>query len=738
MNLKQLLFLKGASVGREISFTYTIGAYIERYGSEPYMRTACSPFNGSNPNKYAAGYVVNQEYYSIQNKLEDEVDKYPIRFGDANKIILDVPDYIRATAFFVTSLEKTGGYAKFIDGDINPYDSSIPLGKREIIIPEGADSFGFSLFYPDGFITDDIMKSIKVKAIKADWIERLITGNPVSFTPNAERDLLKFDVPLTCSQSGSGDPSPSNVRPITGISAINIWHKGKNLIDDSIKYQYSSASLAVGNQYDFTIRLKAGTYTLSTEFFNGAHYGAFIREEHDPSQTEIWYSGSGLTSKSFTIPKDGMYRFWFYRSGGVYPENIGHCQIELGDEATTYEAYNEGTTYQIAFPALGKNLFDANDDKKLAYSSSYNKYSVVNGNIVLTGNSTGGYIMPCLPNTTYTYSVTSTYTGTNLAYRVYASDEYPTSLSSMEQIMNVLSSNSANTFTTGATIKWLVIGFYYSYSSSIGTITLSNVQVERAINILQNKTAVRGVTSIYIGQDTANVYPNHLVTGTVYSMSYECDGTNIPQIYIQENGGSAVLAGNGKQFTFSSGKTGDYRIYVYVQGGITRVTNFQLSTITKKEPYNNTVYGGTLDVATGTLTVEWMINSKKWKELTASTVGETMSQRLMNFDREVVVAGASGASSANICNVAKYLWNGLDNTTPHFYTGYSPTDNVYRAYVIMPNDIDIETVITIVSRLVTPYTVQLDPVTIQTMIGTNTIWTNINGSNTIKYLKKEG
>ena len=44
----------------------------------------------------------------------------------------------------------------------------------------------------------------------------------------------------------------------------------------------------------------------------------------------------------------------------------------------------------------------------------------------------------------------------------------------------------------------------------------------------------------------------------------------------------------------------------------------------------------------------------------------------------------------------------------------------------------------LVCPLVNPVTVQLDPVTIQTMIGTNTIWTNTNGSNTIKYLKKEG
>lgn len=734
MNLKQLLFLKYASGSRELSFTYTLGAYIERFGSDPYVRTACSPFTGSSPNKYAAGYVTNQEYYTIQNKLQDEVNKYPIRFGDANKIILDVPDYIRATAFFVTSLEKTGGYAKFIDGDINPYDQGIPLGKREIVIPEGADSFGFSLFYPDGLITDDIMKSIKVKAVKADWIERLITGNPVSFTPNAERDLLKFDVPLTYSQSGSGDPSPSNVRPITGYSGIGISHfstnevvataaestsnglnwkvtadgtviyngkptaysgrkvgnyyvkgnetihcyllgdidnikfddamifdesgtrlatvssgwsgkktpqnqgtldlseyhtayrveitvcrnqnnvdmngvcipvvgedlsipvsynisfpaLGKNLIDDSIKYQYASGTLAIGNQYDFTIPLKAGTYTLSVEFLNGAHYGAFYREQNDGSASTIWSSDSEYSSLSFTIPKDGMYRLWLYKAAGAPAENVGHCQLE------------------------------------------------------------------------------------------------------------------------------------------------------RAINMLQNKTAVRGATSIYIGQDTADVYPNHLVAGTVYSMSYECDGTRSPQVYIQENGESAVLAGNGKQFAFSPAKTGDYRMYVYVQDGVTSVTNFQLSTATNYEPYINTVYGGTLDVTTGVLTLTHAYrkyvgaSGEQWYD-NSSHPGCFVTQWAEVKNKGVTACNMSPANnnSGDFPSFGYvYNQNSSYNIRTHL-VDEALTVSQFKSWLA-------EHPFELVCPLINPVTVQLDPVTIQTLIGTNTIWTNTNGSNTIKYLKKEG
>lgn len=107
-------------------------------------------------------YVINKDYYKIQNNLTDEIDKYPILTNEASKIAIIVPDYIRATAFFVTSVEKTAGYAKFVDGDPNPYDSNIPLGTRVIDVPTGADSFGFSLFCPNGLITSDIVNSVKV------------------------------------------------------------------------------------------------------------------------------------------------------------------------------------------------------------------------------------------------------------------------------------------------------------------------------------------------------------------------------------------------------------------------------------------------------------------------------------------------------------------------------------------------------------------------------------------------
>ena len=45
--------------------------------------------------------------------------------------------------------------------------------------------------------------------------------------------------------------------------------------------------------------------------------------------------------------------------------------------------------------------------------------------------------------------------------------------------------------------------------------------------------------------------------------------------------------------------------------------------------------------------------------------------------------------------------------------------------------------IVVVCPLAEPYTIQLDPVTIQTLIGNNTVWTDTNGTNTVVYIKKK-
>lgn len=57
-----------------------------------------------------------------------------------------------------------------------------------------------------------------------------ISGNPVSFTAKAA-PLRQLSVAFSPVQSGTGDPSPTNVRPISGWDTLTVYHSGADTSD---------------------------------------------------------------------------------------------------------------------------------------------------------------------------------------------------------------------------------------------------------------------------------------------------------------------------------------------------------------------------------------------------------------------------------------------------------------------------------------------------------------------------
>lgn len=61
------------------------------------------------------------------------------------------------------------------------------------------------------------------------------TGNPIYFDDGADNIPMKeLIVNLEPKQSGSGDPSPTNVRPISGYDGVVVKRAGKNLLQNSM------------------------------------------------------------------------------------------------------------------------------------------------------------------------------------------------------------------------------------------------------------------------------------------------------------------------------------------------------------------------------------------------------------------------------------------------------------------------------------------------------------------------
>ena len=170
----------------------------------------------------------------------------------------------------------------------------------------------------------------------------------------------------------------------------------------------------------------------------------------------------------------------------------------------------------------------------------------------------------------------------------------------------------------------------------------------------------------------------------------------------------------------------DYNVQIEVGATATAYEPYSGTTIPVSwQTEAGTVYGGELDALTGVLTVEYAIESGKWSEFTLRASDENYERRNKNYSQSF---DASGGGKNAICNVGKKSWTDA-LTSSHFYVGGS-------LQVILPVGTSEDLEIVICCQLATPYTVQLDPVTLSTLVGENVIWTDTNGDNTIVYLKK--
>lgn len=176
---------------------------------------------------------------------------------------------------------------------------------------------------------------------------------------------------------------------------------GKNLIDDTIRISNSAeTSVTVGQNVGYntpSVAMKAGTYTFSAVYRNGATSRGYMKKTGDTSSTMLWDVGSNHAT--FTLAEDTTCSFWLYNAAGITSADV-NAQIEAGTEATEYTPYAnicpiEGTTGPITVTRAGKNLID--DSQRITNSSR----------TTLTLGQTVGYGTPTvfMKAGTYTFSV---------------------------------------------------------------------------------------------------------------------------------------------------------------------------------------------------------------------------------------------------------------------------------------------------------------------------------------------
>ena len=117
------------------------------------------------------------------------------------------------------------------------------------------------------------------------------SGEIVSFETDSENVFSKLQVELEPIQEGSGDPSPSNVRPIRGHSEVDVNVVGKNLFQTTAESKTENGLTWTVNQ-DGTITV-TGTPTNYTILGVGRAYvsgidGNVTISQIDPASNVVW------------------------------------------------------------------------------------------------------------------------------------------------------------------------------------------------------------------------------------------------------------------------------------------------------------------------------------------------------------------------------------------------------------------------------------------------------------------
>lgn len=192
------------------------------------------------------------------------------------------------------------------------------------------------------------------------------TSGLVSFTTNVIRPV-KVICEFNPVQEGTGDPSPDNVRPISGWTGCEVYHTGKNIWWTD--YTYNDPGGAIKKNGEF-IATNAG---VTTTFLLGGSLENNRINFKLPKGTYSFSAYSETFSGMYLLFTDGS--TWYPRTTKTFDKDMivqavrcnmarlavgtyrWEIQIEQGAECTDYEPY-QGETLPITFtdPSTGDPL----------------------------------------------------------------------------------------------------------------------------------------------------------------------------------------------------------------------------------------------------------------------------------------------------------------------------------------------------------------------------------------------
>lgn len=278
----------------------------------------------------------------------------------------------------------------------------------------------------------DALPQSRIEALLIEWLdqthyeEKTVSGDVVSISDAVDAPVVDLTAAIVPVQSGSGDPSPTNIRPISGWTECKVTRAGKNLLNPAYKgSSMSSSGCTLTVEEDGTITINrasnhgynsafylenrdylkyfpSGIYAFSQEGFALPGTGAdsiiqvTTRNKNSDEVTHRHYLNGSVSSVVFELSANDYIADVFVRIKSTdSPDNMNvKIQLERGSSVTSFEPY-QGTTYPVTFGSAGTvyggtldvttgtltvtkaiGIFDGSNDEAWTAYPSFNGFSI--------------------------------------------------------------------------------------------------------------------------------------------------------------------------------------------------------------------------------------------------------------------------------------------------------------------------------------------------------------------------
>jgi len=193
-------------------------------------------------------------------------------------------------------------------------------------------------------------------------IEDTASGNPVVFTTELAKPLKSLALSLLPRQSGTGDPSPQNIRSLIPWGEVGTWHTGVNVWDE--EWESGNINFSTGAKQNSSVNIRSKNYIpiVGGETYYGKAStltsSACVIFFYTEDKTYISNAYCGNTT--FTVPSDAKYALFY--CGSAYGTTYNHdISINYPSTDTEYHPYT-GQSHPVNVGNITPPVYGASID----------------------------------------------------------------------------------------------------------------------------------------------------------------------------------------------------------------------------------------------------------------------------------------------------------------------------------------------------------------------------------------